>query len=394
MRNARQNLFLSIVPLLILFAFRQVASQERTELEEKLAQDILDYRLDDFSHIEAAFILSGANQPESLQVYLDWYNELLTTIREYHFDTFDRVNSAAKVFSYLHSSWLITYKEKATTLIDVVRQKRYNCVAGTILFNLVCEDLGWSTEAFETPTHTYTIFTNFDERVMVENTTPMGFNIMKNLQEYSRYLLKFYPRKQALQIGLDKIYAYENSKGRRIDNTELLGLLAYNRAYFAMKDKDYQRAYDFVLLAQSFNKDSRSNVNFEIDIYYRWGKKLFSEGRYHDAFEVYADAYYRYWDNKDFEHNCKAAFFNAIRKSWQNKDWQTSEQLTAEILELQILQQRDLDRLQKILRNWANYFYQIKKKKESEQVIAYLDQIDPNDPKLKAFKHAVKMLKD
>jgi len=379
-------LLLALTPIL-------VSAQQGTELERKLAEDIQDYHLDDFSLIEAAFILSGANQPESLHVYMDWYDELMRNLRSYHFDRFDRIGSAAKVFSYLHSNWLITYKEKATTLINVVHQKRYNCVAGTILYNLVCEDLGWATEAFETPTHTYTIFPNFTEQVMVENTTPMGFNIMKNLHEYSKYLLQFYPQRRALQIGLDRIYAYENSKGRRIDNTELLGLLAYNRAYFAMKDKDYPRAYDFVLLAQSFNKDSRSNVSFEIDLYYKWGQKLFNEKKYRQAFEVYADAAYRYWDNKDFIHNCKASFFNAIRENWQRKDWACSQKLTAEILELQILKPEEITRLQKILQNWANYFYKLRDKSGSEQVILYLDQINPDDPELKAFKKAVEQIR-
>ncbi|MDZ7262361.1 MAG: hypothetical protein ONB05_09695 [candidate division KSB1 bacterium] len=376
--------------LIWLLGSHSLLAQSGSDLETKLWADMEDYRLDNFSHIEAAFILSGATHPDSLNFYLSWYQQLLTTIKGFNFNPFDRVGSAAKVFSYLHGTWLLTYQEKATTLLNVVQQKEYNCVAGTILYNLVCQDLGWPTEAFETPTHTYTIFPNFTERVMVENTTPMGFDIMKNLKEYSRYLLKFYPEKQALKIGLDRIYAYENSKGRPIDNTELLGLLAYNRAYFAMKANDYQTAYDFVLLAQKFNKDSRSNVQFEIDLYFRWGNKLFEEGKFYDAFEVYADACYRYPDIKEFIHNCKAAFFNALQNNWQSKDWKVTQQITSEILDLEILERKDLIPLQQILQNWASYFYQIRKWEEARQVTVYLELIAPDDPQLKVFKEALK----
>ena len=368
-------------------------AQLQTPLEEALARDIRDHTLDEFSHIEAAFILSGATERDSLTRYLAWYEDLLNTINGFDLDPADRVGSAAKVFAYLHSTWLKTYKEQATTLLDVVREKRFNCVAGTILYNLICQDLGWPTEAFETPTHTYTIFSNFTQPIMVENTSTMGFDIMKNLHEYSRYLLQFYPQREALKIGLDRIYAYENSQGRKINNTELLGLLAYNRAYFAEKEQDYARAYEFVRLAQDFNQDSRSNVKFEINLYYRWGKQLFDQHRFFDAFQVYADAYYRYWDISDFAHNCKIAFFNALQQSWLQKDWEKGDRLTADMLDLELLEEGDLARLEKMLHQWGRYFFNSKMREESQEVLAYLNQIDPENPQTKAFEHALKALK-
>ncbi len=379
--------------LLSIIKITEISSGPLSNLEIELRKDIEDHQLDNFSHIEAAFILSGVTDSDSLRSYTDWYDTLIKTIQGYNFDPFDETGSAAKVFNYLHGIWLKKYKEEATTLLHVVNEKRYNCVAGTILFNLVCNDLGWPTEAFETPTHTYTIFSSFTGRLMVENTSPMGFDIMNNLKTYSRYLLQFYPEKQALNIGLDKIYAYENSKGRKISNTELLGLLAYNRAYFAKQKKNYQSAYDFVTLAQNFNSDSRSNVNFEIDLYYRWGKKLFDEKKYPDAFEVFVDGNYRYPEITDFSGNCKAAFFNSQIQLWNNKDWNRSLGIIEEILYLNILQNEDLNRLEKMLTNWASYFYRNKNKQGSLQLITIWEQINSKDPRLKDFKRAVSGMK-
>ena len=386
MFKSSKTISLLVIILVLTLATHPVYAQFRTQLERRLERDIEDYILDDFSLIEAAFILSGANQREDLERYLTWYDELLYTIRDYNLSAHDRINSASRVFAYLHSSWLITYKEEATTLIDVVDEKRFNCVAGTILYNLVCQDLGWPTEAFETPTHTYTIFPDFGHEITVENTSPIGFNIMRNLNEYSRYLLQFYPEEKRYQIGLDRIYAYENSKGRKIDNTELLGLLAYNRAYFADKVKDYKKAYDFVLLAQQFNRDSRSNVNFEIGLYYRWGQQLYERQLYQQAFTVFADAYYRYWENKDFADNCKVAFKLAQQHNWEGRDWEKFQRLTDEMLDLGLLDEYDLEGLKGYMVNWVNLYQNTKPSEELKAMTSYWLEVFPDEVFLKQFE--------
>ena len=392
----KKYIILKLLIFLLIFFVKvaEIFSRPPSNLEIELRKDIEDHQLDNFSQIEAAFILSGVTDPDSLRSYIDWYDTLVKTIKGYNFDPFDETASAAKVFNYLHGVWLKDYKEEATTLLHVKNERRYNCVAGTILFNLVCNDLGWPTEAFETPTHTYTIFSSFSGRVMVENTSSMGFDIMSNLKTYSRYLLQFYPEKQALNIGLDKIYAHENSNGRKISNTELLGLLAYNRAYFAKQKENYESAYNYVLLAQNFNSDSRSNVNFEIDLYYRWGIKLFKEQKYPEAFEVFADAYYRYPDITNFSKNCETSFFNSQIQTWQNKEWHSSLRIIEEMLYLEVLQKTDLNRLEKMLINWANYFYQNRKEQESLQLIAIWDRINPEGRRLEDFKRAIATIKE
>jgi len=215
---------------------------------------------------------------------------------------------------------------------------------------------------------------------------------MKNLHGYNKYLLQFYPEQQALNIGLDRIYAYENSKGRKITNTELLGLLAYNRAYFAKEKQDYKTAYNYVLFAQLFNRDSRSNINFEIDLYFKWGIKLFDEQNYPDAFKIFADATYRYPNNENFSKNCKAAFFKSQIQTWQNKNWNSCNQIINEIINIEILTEEELNRLEKILVNWANYFFQSKKKNEAIQLIDIWERINNNDEKLIDFKRAIKSI--
>lgn len=340
----------------------------------KLSVDIADGQLDDLTLIQAAFILSGAATADSLTRYLSWYDEMVQRLRRLHLDPFRRQESASTVFSYLHSFYLREYKEEATTLLDVVNRQKFNCVAGTILYNLVCAELGWPTEAFETPSHVYTIFPDFLHNVAVENTSPMGFNIMRNLQAYSTWLLQFYPEHRAAQIGLDRLYAYENSRGRKINNVELLGLLAYNRAYFAMKRDDFAAAYDFVRLAQSFNRDSRSNYAFEQELYYRWGKRLYEQGAYDRAFSVFADGAWRYPGIPELTRNCQVTFLLALKRLRQEQNWPESRRLIQEMEELELLTQEQQKEADLLLSGWADLFIRQRKGRELQECLALLSQ--------------------
>jgi len=355
--------------LILILAFVHTAQADRISLEE----DIADGYLEEYSKIEAAFILSGVTHPDSLQHYLNWYDQLLAKLKSFSYDFNDPVGSARTVFMYLHSEWLKTYALESTTLADIVRSKEYNCVAATILYNIICEDFGWSCEAFETPTHVYTIFKNIRQNLLVENTSSMGFDIMRNLKSYSKYLAQYYPKSEVLRIGLDKLYYHENSNGRVITNTELLGLLAYNRAYLAKKNKDYKASYEYVLLAQQFNRDSRSNINFEIGLYYTWGKQLYSNNDYVAAFTVFADGFYRYPDNKDFLNNTFTAFYKSLQRNWYRKEWPETARLIEEMIDLNIFQERDHNNLRQILMNWQHYFKTKNDEQSSIQVKRYLE---------------------
>jgi len=389
-------LFLALFFSLLLWkagAAQQVsAPPAEAVLLHRLQEDIADERLDDFTLIQAAFILSGAATEDSLAGCLYWYEEVLSRLHALRLDPFKRLESASTIFSYLHSFYLREYKEEATTLLDVIRRQKFNCVAGTILYNLVCSDLGYATEAFETPTHVYTIFPDFTRTVTVENTSPMGFNIMGNLQAYSSYLLNYYPEHRAAQIGLDRIYAYENSRGRRINNTELLGLLAYNRAYFAREQNDFATAYEFVLLAQQFNRDSRSNIPFEQNLYFQWGKTLYDAGSFDEAFAIFADGVYRYPEMKELAQNCRASFFQALRRHGQRLNWPESRRLVTEMAELALLGPAEVQQQDEILSGWAEYLYRRADRKSLLECLDLMLAGRPEEARLQEMRRAAERL--
>ena len=346
-------------------------------LSQKLITDIEDGQLDNFTRIEAAFIISGADSQSRLERGLNWFDSLRKDIEEKNLIGYDKIPSAEKLFLYFHTTWLKDYKKKSTTLFDILERKEYNCVAATVLYNLTCDELGLTTQAFETPTHVYTIFTNIAERVMVENTTSIGFNIMKNLSKYSKYLLRYYPQQQALKIGLDKIYYYENSKGREITNTELLGLICYNLSIFITEKKNYKKAYQYVELAQLFNQDSRSNLKFEKQLYYQWAQQLFKQEKFYQAFEVIADAYYRYPDNSDFKNNCRITFTKALHQLWIDRDWEKSENIILEMDDLNICTSRESLFQKRILTDWIRFLSGQKRKEDVQRPVELYDRIVP-----------------
>lgn len=355
--------------ILIFVASLFVANLSGQTLLDKLYDDIYDGQLDDHTRIEAALIISGADTPAKLREAKNWYQKILTDIQQKNIIKFDRIPSAESLFLYFHTTWLKDYKEKATTLLDIKDRKEFNCVSATVLYNLTCDEVGLTTEAFETPTHVYTIFSDFGEQVMVENTTSMGFNIMKNLANYSRYLAQYYPEQEQLKIGLHRLYAYENSKGRKINNTELLGLICYNLSIFNAEVKSYQKAYEFVGLAQYFNEDSRSNRKFEISLYYRWGEQLFNKQDYYQAFEVLADAYYRYPDNADFRKNCHTVYLRALQDLWQQKDWARVRSIIQEMNELEILSEKGADFQQRALSDWIRFLMRENRKTDAAEAM-------------------------
>jgi len=201
----------------------------------------------------------------------------------------------------------------------------------------------------------------------------MGFDIMNNLKEYSNYLARYYPQ---IRIGLDRRYYGENSQGRKITNTELLGLLAYNRAYLANKTGDFKAAYDYVLLAQQFNRDSRSNVNFEIGLYYAWGSQLYKKKDFIAAFTVFADGYYRYPDNQDFLNNTFTTFYKSLQSNWHEKNWPETKRLIDEMNALKILKEKDHQYIKQILINWQHYFNTRKNEESANEVQRYLKKSD------------------
>ena len=108
-------------------------------------------------------------------------------------------------------------------------------------------------------------------------------------------------------------------------------------------------------------------------LYERWGKQLFEQEQFYQAFEVIADGAYRYPDNADFQNNCRLAFTKALHQLWNKKDWETAEEIILEMNDLNIATEREGQFQKAVLKSWINYFMQQDKKKETRRAIELLN---------------------
>ena len=92
-------------------------------------------------------------------------------------------------------------------------------------------------------------------------------------------------------------------------------------------------------------------MDFEIDLYSRWGKNLFDRGLYEQAFEVCAGGFRRYPDVADFGSNTRAIFFQILQS---RRDWDSMRPFFDTVFGLAasgpaVLKREDIPRLERVL---------------------------------------------
>ena len=115
-------------------------------------------------------------------------------------------------------------------------------------------------------------------------------------------------------------------------------------------------------------KDFSSRRRKRDILYYDWGNELYKKQNFRDAFEVFADGYYRYPENKDFLNNTFVTFYNSLNINWQNKNWAQSKGLIEEMIDLQVLKDKDRNHISGLLFNWSGYFNSVSDQKSKNEV--------------------------
>ena len=101
---------------------------------------------------------------------------------------------------------------------------------------------------------------------------------------------------------------------------------------------------------------------------------------------MFADAYYRYWENKDFANNCRIAYKLAQQRNWQNKNWDLFQQLTNEMLDLELMGEEDFENLRSYMVNWLNHYRRTKPQTEFSAMASYWHDVFPEDSFLKSIE--------
>lgn len=250
----------------ILLVSRPVAAQDflsgASDLEQELFKDAADGTLDDFTLMQAAFIVSGVPDREALarQMQLfDYMEKKLADVLDPDKGDYGR---AKDVFTVLHKVLFKRYELYAVDMPGVFGRGDYNCVSATIVFNALLSRLGVDSSAVLVPSHAYSLVHTEKGDIEVETTSPDGFDPVRTMEEYRKLLERYNlaggaSDAQGGQRQWKKALVKEiEGEEQVIDNVTLIAIIYSNLAAARMKDNDSRSALALFLRASALARDN------------------------------------------------------------------------------------------------------------------------------------------
>lgn len=157
---------------------RDAAPRDDEDVAEVLSASVREGQLDGFDLADAALIASGYDRRVALRQARTRFESLVAPIVESLSKVPDPRERARALLVALHQKGglLGEYDARATTLVEVLERRRYNCVSASVLYNVLAERLALPVSAELLPTHARTVLALDPKRpVTVETTSPDGF---------------------------------------------------------------------------------------------------------------------------------------------------------------------------------------------------------------------------
>ena len=238
-------------------------------LSLRLAGDVADGRLDQFSLLEAALIAGGVSTSEQVADAVQQFDqELHASVRSIpnQLSGSDRVDLAFECLHkcFLRGEYRADYSELHRTLAD----GHFNCVTSTILFRCLCQRLHIESEIVSSPGHVLCRVPGVSGHY-IETTCPECHSPEDDQQS---------PLKNAVELaGL-----------RVISDVELLGKVYYNRGVAGLEAKQYSQAVDLFAHAQQFDREDRAARDNLLAALNNWALAECDDGRYETASSLIA----------------------------------------------------------------------------------------------------------
>ncbi len=199
-----------------------------TSDEQRLLDDALDGRWDQYTLLAAALIASGADQQQQAKATLN-YERLKSAIAESISPNDAPRNRAAALLRYLHHGVLRGgYDLRATAIHDCLVGGRFNCVSATVLFNCLAAEIGLQVQTLGYPNHARSVVIADGRAIEVETTCADWFY---------RPQEDVPPDSQAANLA-----TVAHGNPRPLTDVALVAMIYYNRAVEASRDHDYQAA--------------------------------------------------------------------------------------------------------------------------------------------------------
>jgi len=156
----------------------ELAFQPQPGLEAALFQDAKDGKLDRFTLLEASLIAEGIHDADRIDHYRRQANQWTRELRRRGAARGDSSARAEKILTYLHDRVFTSgYNAQCSRVSRAIDDGRFNCVAATILFNQLSQQLGISTSAVAKPGH---VWSRLETRptLDVQTTCPNWFEVL------------------------------------------------------------------------------------------------------------------------------------------------------------------------------------------------------------------------
>lgn len=228
--------------------------EQPTGLEQELLQDVADRTIDHRSPIEAALTVAGVQERERLTMLQDRLRETLAPLLRRVGQEQDPRKRGARLLRGLHGDitgpLLRRYQTKASTLVDVMQRGEYNCVAAATLYIIAAREVELDARPVLLPTHARVAVHIDGEAVVVEPTSPNGFDPDERVLLQQLYRLGAEPDE-----GSGVVRLYRDVRGEEVDFAALLGVVYINESATRTAQGEYEAAAALHKRAEAFVPD-------------------------------------------------------------------------------------------------------------------------------------------
>ncbi len=235
-----------------------LAAHPLSPVERALIEDAADRRLDSMDLIDAALVASGVADEEARRAARARLEPGLARALAEVAGLSDPEARGRALLAALHRHLLGTYREEASTLIDVIEHQRFNCVSATLLYNALAERADLLVKAVILPSHVFSVLFTGRGPIEVETTTPQGFAPKRGTRTYVQFLLERGLAQGRGLLGGPGDQAGQAEPAAEIDSVTLVSLIWSNRGLDLFRDGDPVEAHAMFRRAHLLAEGARS----------------------------------------------------------------------------------------------------------------------------------------
>ncbi|MBI5367674.1 MAG: hypothetical protein HZA54_11605 [Planctomycetes bacterium] len=255
-----------------------VAKVLRTPLEDRLAADAADGKLDQLSLAEAAFIAAGVPDDAALAKYLAAYRALVARARAaLPLAGKKDAEKGRLIFAWLHKEFFTRYRAHWTELTGVFDTREFNCVSSATLYDAVGQEFKLDLRAIEVPDHAFSLLYADGEVIDVETTTPAGFNPLRDKNAIKQF------EKETGYVYIEDRHSLQR---REVGNVGLVSIVYYNRGVGFLLEKKFADAIAANVKALDLDPGNASALRNLVVGYERWGVAELQARRFEFALSI------------------------------------------------------------------------------------------------------------